>query len=651
MVSAEQGFRDKTIPAADLVVKILRDHPYYGGGNALNVAQRLASLDSSASKVERQTTSEWLIQTAVFLRSDAVITGRCVVAALAMLDRRVGRELLVDGFLAALMSEAPDGRPSVQSQLTVEALQKFDEFMRIGRDSDSLSGSTETLSDAPAKSKAEDRLGRAAFAEVLAENIRRLRRLEEKAPLVVHLDGPWGSGKSTVLNFLDLALATGATARERWTILRYNAWQQQRGDSPWWALATLIAVEGQRQLWSKNPGAAGWMGLRHFWFRTFAGRVPVLLAAMAAISFGLVAYYVPIGPPPAGGGPTRNISQLKDILSIATIIFGAVIAASRFITATDATAQEFLKSRPDPVGALVRHTEFLLRTLGQPVAILVDDMDRCDAAAVVRVLEGIHTVFGTLQIVFVIAGDGRWIARAFEKTYADNSPNIGKTTFARPLGALFLEKIFQLSAVVPDMPQAIKNRYWRELLKLPAASPEAGADEEAKHISTLRTEEEILATVASVDPLLEPARAQALREAAMRRLVQPDLIENPSRHVLEIFGRAIEANPRAMKRQVMAYGMARACDLASFRNTPQQLLAAWSVLCMRWPTLADWIREKPDRIAMQYVDPENADEAQDSKAFLAMMRQPEVRTVLDELRDVQALHRLLGRADETSAVS
>ena len=65
----------------------------------------------------------------MFLRSDAVITGRCVVAALAMLDRQVGRELLVDGLLATLMTEAPDGYPSVQSQLTAEALQKFGAFM------------------------------------------------------------------------------------------------------------------------------------------------------------------------------------------------------------------------------------------------------------------------------------------------------------------------------------------------------------------------------------------------------------------------------------------------------------------------------------------------------------------------------------------
>jgi len=112
----------------------------------------------------------------------------------------------------------------------------------------------------------------------------------------------------------------------------------------------------------------------------------------------------------------------------------------RFLAAADASAQEFLRSRRDPLGALVRYLERLLRSLKRPVVVLVDDIDRCDPVAVVRLLEGIHTVFGTLPIVFVVAGDGRWVAKAFEKTYAENAPRSVNAMASRPLGALFLEK-------------------------------------------------------------------------------------------------------------------------------------------------------------------------------------------------------------------
>jgi hypothetical protein len=653
-VEAAMGhFGADAVTAAELAAEILRDHSHYGSDRGGEIARKLDALTLTNPDAERRPARDWVGQIAALFQPEAVITGRCVVVGLAVLDQRLRGDLLAEGFLAVLTSEAQDGHTSVAARLTPDARKALDDWLGGKAHSPALSGSTETLSDVPAKATTEDRLGRVAFAEVLAERIRRLRQSESSSPLVVHLDGPWGSGKSTLLNFLEAALVTQqrAPAREAWLVLRYNAWQQQRLDSPWWGLTTLIANEGRRQLRQEAawPRATA-IWLRHFWFRTFAGRVAVLLAAFAAITVGLLFLYG-FRPDPTeatNGTAAKAVTQLKDTLSVASIVFGIVLAGSRFLAATDASAQEFLRSRPDPLGALVRHVEHLLRLLRHPVAILVDDIDRCDIVAVVRVLEGIHTVFGTLPIVFVIAGDGRWIARAFEKTYADTAPQGVDLAYARarPLGALFLEKIFQFSASVPEMPETFKSRFWRSLLRTQTSAAICDPDEAAAHVGSLQTEEDILAAVAAVDPRTEPARAQALRDAAMRRLAQPDLIENPSQHVLEFFEDAVEANPRAMKRQVMAYGMARACDLASFRNTPQLLLAAWSLLCMRWPTLADWLRENPDRVLQL-----NPDEGADAKVpeaerpLLTLMRRVEVRSLLSRL-DSAGLRRVTGQIGE-----
>src|SRR4051812_9130875 len=109
--------------------------------------------------------SEWLDRTAGFFRPSAVITGRCVGAALALLNEPMAAALLVDGFLAALVTEAPDGYPPVLSMLDEDAAGHLDRLINPKAAEDapsSLSGSTETLSDAPAQSKDKDRLGRAA---------------------------------------------------------------------------------------------------------------------------------------------------------------------------------------------------------------------------------------------------------------------------------------------------------------------------------------------------------------------------------------------------------------------------------------------------------------------------------------------------------
>jgi hypothetical protein len=644
-VNAALGHFTEPITAAELAEKILRDHASYGSGRGGEVALRLKSL-AAAKKEQKKSATDWVGQIAALFQRETVITGRCVLVGLAILDPRVGEELRAEGFLAVLMRETQDGYPSVAARLHPEALKRIENWFMV-------SGSTETLSDAPVKAVKDDQLGRAVFADVLAERIRRLRQYDSKSPLIVHVDGAWGSGKSTVLNFLEEALR-----REGWLVLRYNAWQQQRLDSsPWWGLTTLIAVDGARQVqWN------AWLRLaiirfRHFWFRTFAGRLPVLLAALAAIAVGVALYLTGAGPVTQlkdikdtatvtqlkdikDAATVTQLKDIKDILSVVAIVFGFVLAGSRFLAATDASAQEFLRSRPDPLGALVRHVERLLHYLLRPVAILVDDIDRCDSLAVVRLLEGIHTVFGTIPIAFVVAGDGHWVAQAFEKTYADAAPH-GVDAFAKPLGTLFLEKIFQFSAVVPDMPKTFKSSFWRSLLKTQLTQARAGVIDQsaAEQVRNLHTEEDILKAVAAVDPREEPARAQAIREAAMRRLAHPDLIENASQHVLEVFEDAVEANPRAMKRQVMAYGMARASDLASFRNTPQMVLAAWSILCARWPAVADWLRENPDRVSQldrgESVDAVPAAE----RPLLALMRRGEVRSLVSRL-DADFLRRL-----------
>jgi hypothetical protein len=242
--------------------------------------------------------------------------------------------------------------------------------------------------------------------------------------------------------------------------------------------------------------------------------------------------------------------------------------------ASDTTAQEYLKSRPDPIGELAAHLKEVFKDIDQKIAIFVDDIDRCEVAAVVKALEGIHIVFTAIPVVFVVAGDGRWIERAFEKTYGEAAPTAAKASVGQTVGGLFIEKLFQISATVPRMPQPMKEAFWKQLLGIgDPASSQRPHDGQLSEISGLMSEEDILEAVSAVDVRLDPKRALKLREDEMRRLVAPDLIEGPTQHVLEVLRDSIEANPRAMKRHVMAYGMARATDLASFRNTPQETLA------------------------------------------------------------------------------
>ncbi len=55
------------------------------------------------------------------------------------------------------------------------------------------------LYDTPLSDPALDGLGRAPFAKSLADSI---MKMDASETFVIGLQGPWGSGKSTVLNFV-----------------------------------------------------------------------------------------------------------------------------------------------------------------------------------------------------------------------------------------------------------------------------------------------------------------------------------------------------------------------------------------------------------------------------------------------------------------
>jgi energy-coupling factor transporter ATP-binding protein EcfA2 len=431
------------------------------------------------------------------------------LALLGALETDVLDLLRTQRFLGKIATEEPYEGRTVRDRLVPEVRRQFDLLIAV------RSGSADTLSDRPATSDS-DALERKVFAEVLASRIRRLHSIDSKAPLVVHLDGPWGSGKSSIINLLTEVLVQPSPASSEkpsgpWLVLPYNAWRQQRIEVPWWTLAVLITHEGGKSLLRRGLWPA-WLQLRfrHFWFKTVAGRARIVLAALVAVAIGFALYALPVEPPKEGAVGTTSTKILKEVLSAAGVVFGAALAIFNFLTATDASARAFLRSRPDPVSKLVEHIQSLLQLIGRPVAIMVDDIDRCEPTSVVRLLEGIHTVFGDLPIVFVVAGDGRWIGRAFEKAYADASaarPN----SAAKPLGSLFLEKLFQFSAAVPEIPDSVRRRFWKQLLQLHDRST-PGTGEPPPDFANLKSEEAILLALGEAETT-EPSAARGHAEA------------------------------------------------------------------------------------------------------------------------------------------
>jgi hypothetical protein len=92
------------------------------------------------------------------------------------------------------------------------------------------------------------------------------------------------------------------------------------------------------------------------------------------------------------------------------------------------------------------------------------------------------------------------------------------------------------------------------------------------------------------------AEQQALREEMIVRLATPDMTANIEKHTLSPYAPLLEPNPRAMKRLVNAYSVNRALSTLGHLDIPQEQLALWTILAMRWPRLAEYLEEEPEDI-------------------------------------------------------
>ena len=444
-----------------------------------------------------------------------------------------------------------------------------------------------------------DELGRQAFADILADRIREARESsvgDEPSAFIVHLHGPWGSGKSSVLNFLETNLAERPNP---WIVVRFNAWRDQRLQPPWWRLITTIYSGARAQLGWRAP----WLWLRWLMWRIRADYVP-LIAVLLAAAILLALIWVtgsPFGRPTSNTGAASPawFDSLVKLAPVAITLVGAIYLGSRALAlGSRRAAQAYADLKDDPYRPIARLFNGLVAAIKRPVVVFIDDLDRCDSKYVVELLEGIQTLMRGAAVTYVVAADRKWICSSFEQRYAGFSPPIGEC--GRPLGYLFLDKLFQISAAIPQIPSDVRNTYWKRLLSSTPLDPNKQAStkkqEQAKAeraAAGLARQEDLQRLVTEAEASGDEIRIQAVRAACAKRITSPKAALH-TEHRLQACARLLEPNPRAMKRLVNAYAMHQATLLLAGHEAAAGPLARWTILELRWPLLADFLATRPE---------------------------------------------------------
>jgi hypothetical protein len=457
-----------------------------------------------------------------------------------------------------------------------------------------------------------DKLGRRPFAEIIASRIDQVRNARtsagsfESGAFMVNVHGPWGAGKTSVLNFLKANLQDEQRKTkqrdDRWVVVEFNAWRHQRLQPPWWSLIKEIQSQAVTQL---SPGRA--IRLRALWlfWRLRADWLPSIVSlAFIALALLLATGVVSLTAPTATSEPAKmgEAVELSLNVIVALLATGAgVVAFSRsLLFGSAAAAQAYIDARSDPLSPIIRLFKRLVLTIKRPVVVFIDDLDRCDGAYVIALLEGIQTLFRSAPVTYVVAADRKWICSCFEKRYEDFTKTIGEP--GRPLGYLFLDKVFQVSAAVPRLSSDVQRTYWQALLGAAAGQTAEEADTDRKNaeqaaqneIKGIHTKERLDAKIQEA-AAQGPLKEQVMRAAVAKQITSPEALQ-ATEHRLQAFAHLLEANPRSMKRLVNAYGFYQATHILEGRTVSPDALARWTIVELRWPVLAEYIAARPEML-------------------------------------------------------
>lgn len=271
------------------------------------------------------------------------------------------------------------------------------------------------LNDLPV---AEDTFGFAVVAKTVSNII---LSAETQTPLSIAVDGPWGSGKTSLLKMIEAQVRTVGTP-----CLWVNAWSFESAENLIATISSQVRAEIKR---SRAQPAFG-----------FRDAFDHLVLALSTFGEALT---IPMGGVFAG-------------LVKAQIKYGREVTKLASVVATNRSFESLI--------------ETLLQNMKHPtprVVIFIDDLDRALPDQIVAILKNLKLVLEAKGCVFVLAMDVDVVASSIEAHYrrevvALNEGNDQEGESGR-FGPRYLEKITQLRVKVPDLTRDEVDRYVAEL--------------------------------------------------------------------------------------------------------------------------------------------------------------------------------------------
>ncbi|MEM7364117.1 MAG: P-loop NTPase fold protein, partial [Pseudomonadota bacterium] len=445
---------------------------------------------------------------------------------------------------------------------------------------------------------------------------------------IFNIYGKWGAGKTTFVEMMIKELGKLQDGPKQWRAVRFNAWQSQHVEPVWWSLVDKLSMS---LIQSNDRTTSRWyMQIKEWYWRLRNGYGLVLiLVALAVVFAGLL---------PQSNQPwVQSLQELIEA-SQAYIAGGSalIVFIQTILMGSASSARLFQATQRDP---MLRVREHFMRVLqlypDTPILVFVDDLDRCNSAYVVRLLECMQTLLSHKQLFYVVAADRKWISSSFDQVYEeikDERPGAGSR------GYHFVEKIFQLSIGLPAITGPLRERLVRYLVSGKTALDKAEEREDVRNALREATSEEDLTRYS--EELKNAGVDDALVDEEATIISATPALSTSREHRLTRFTSLFEPNARSVKLVVNAYGvyinLFRTSETLELNTERLDQIALWSILNVRFPHAAELIESDPttiERVRSSQFASEDEEKA---------MAHPDIRLVLDggDIKDVPSLDTL-----------